>query len=1279
MKTKLSLILASLAMAFSVGAGVAATNKDITNVDAAIDINDYTACNTAYNNNNASGLLSALRTITSPGSSGSYDALWETYKKAYVRSDGKIFDYYSSITNYVPGGSAEGANYSKEGDSYNREHSIPKSWWGGSKTNQGADPYIVVPTDGYVNNGRSNYSFGKVKTVTTAYSNSKLGTGDSAYISGTVFEPDDSVKGDFARIMFYAIAKYSNSYSWTSGDGSKNFSGNANTNFGLTTNAVKLFSYWSNLDPVSEWEQSVNNKVSAIQGNRNPFIDHPEYANVLWGTVSGYTTYSGTVSGSVEITKTNVKLAPSGTSEVSATSSNNSNISWSSDNTSVATVSSAQTASGAIVTITGVAEGSATITASATINNVVYSKTCAVKVQSSGGSGGTGTYTFDCTGQDTPLTNSASKVEWEYDGVSLSINQSESTTAANNYVGGDGDKDHTRVYKNQTFVIDAGDNSISYVTVQSDSKNCSGFTGGSWTNATCSNESGVLTLTPTNSNISTITGTISATSKFYTVTIVLQSAATIELSSIEISQEPEKTEYRVGEYFDPTDLLIKATYSNNSTSYVFYNNNSSSFSFNPSLSTALKTTDTTVTISYTENNITKSANLSITVSQPRTLSSIAVTGATTAYSIGDSFAKPAVTATFSDSSTEDVSSSCTFTGYDLSVAGNQTVTVSFTYSGVTKTTSYSITVSTVPVSSVSLNKSSASVYVGGQLTLTATVSPTNATNKNIAWTSSNTNYATVQDGIVTGVAKGTATITASSTTDSSKKATCTITVEESTSGWSLVTNASSLKAGDQLLLASNTKGVVNGVISSQVFSEATDAVFSSDKTKMTTVPDDAVILTLGGSAGAWTFTNSSNQVLGVTAVKKLAWNSGTTTFTISISNSNATIQSTTSSYGRFLHNVDVNRFTTYTSNTSDTMLLPQLYRNEAAQLIPSSITATAKRVFYVGETITKSDIKVMTNTGVDVTNDVTFGDYQFTYQDALSDGQTTSNSFDISYNNLDCEMNVSVQRKAYSSPTGAVSDSFNGNSLIGDLTGYRQFKDKQDSSSAKYSGVAINNQNVIGLRTDGNEAGIVMTETGGVVTSVQVTSVTGTVNIYGKNTPYSSSADLFNANKQGSLLGSVSSGSTSLSISGTFRYIGVRSSSGAVSFGTIQFNINNIDYSKTLADYVMFSDTEGQCESKFSVASTIFNNIGRDERVAFMSTSDDYCVVQARARFIDWAKHHGKVINQSGGDYVISGSQNLSLVRDTLGGSATTIIIIIGVIGLSALGGYIFIRKRKES
>ncbi len=277
--------------------GVFSLKENATKVEAAIDINDYSACETAYQNNNASGMLSALRTITSPGSAGSYDKLWDTYQTAYVRDDGYLFDYYSKITNYVPGGSAQGKNYSKEGDSYNREHSIPKDWWGGAKSNQGADPFIVVPTDGYVNNRRGSYSFGMVDRENVTYAASGnfalVGSAIASWgYTGTVFEPDDSLKGDFARIMYYAIAKYSGSASWTKGNGNSNFSGSASTNYGLTNYAVKLFSYWSHLDPVSDWERSVNNKLAPIQKNRNPFIDHPEYADTLWGSHEDYTMYS---------------------------------------------------------------------------------------------------------------------------------------------------------------------------------------------------------------------------------------------------------------------------------------------------------------------------------------------------------------------------------------------------------------------------------------------------------------------------------------------------------------------------------------------------------------------------------------------------------------------------------------------------------------------------------------------------------------------------------------------------------------------------------------------------------------------------------------------------------------------------------------------------------------------------------------------------------------------------------------------------------------------------
>ena len=348
---------------------------------AAIDINDYTACEAKYEDEDASGLLSALRTITSPGSAKSYAELWNTYKTCYVREDGYMFDYYSNTTNYVPGGKQEGANYKKEGDSYNREHSIPKSWWGGKEKDQGADPYIVVPTDGYVNNRRDSYPFGMVSSVSYSSNNnfSKLGSANPTwgYTATSVFEPDNSVKGDFARIVFYAIAKYSGSYNWTKAEGVACFSGSASKNFGLTDYAVKLFSYWSNLDPVSDWERSVNDKVSAIQKNRNPFIDHPEYANVLWGDVPGYTNY-GTKNVRISVDKLN--LIEGRTATINAISSDSTGITWEVSDPNVVTLGTYVSGSGTNVTVNAVGEGNATITASSVMDGETYSDTLAVAV-----------------------------------------------------------------------------------------------------------------------------------------------------------------------------------------------------------------------------------------------------------------------------------------------------------------------------------------------------------------------------------------------------------------------------------------------------------------------------------------------------------------------------------------------------------------------------------------------------------------------------------------------------------------------------------------------------------------------------------------------------------------------------------------------------------------------------------------------------------------------------------------------------------------------------------
>ena len=249
---------------------------------------DYSECESSYKSKDAVSLLSCLRVITAQGRSGSYNALWETYVNAFTKPDGYIKDYYSSKSRFTSIDKDNGSGGENEGEKYNREHSIPKSWWGGTTSpgTQGSDPFIVIPTDKLVNNKRSNYPLGIVDDVqfSSYESYSKVGKSRGNYgYTGKVFEPNDDVKGDLARIVFYSIAKYNSSYNCVLEGGSVIYSGNENINFGLTDYAIKLFTYWNEIDPPDEFEINLNQKLFDIQGNTNPFIDHPEYINILWG------------------------------------------------------------------------------------------------------------------------------------------------------------------------------------------------------------------------------------------------------------------------------------------------------------------------------------------------------------------------------------------------------------------------------------------------------------------------------------------------------------------------------------------------------------------------------------------------------------------------------------------------------------------------------------------------------------------------------------------------------------------------------------------------------------------------------------------------------------------------------------------------------------------------------------------------------------------------------------------------------------------------------------
>ena len=215
----------------------------------------------------------------------SYDDLWTAFKTTDVRSDGKIWDMYSNITNYTP--VTSGSSYSKEGDCYNREHSWPQSWFNSSAPMY-TDLHHIYPTDGFVNGKRANYPFGEVANPTYSSNGdfSKLGPCTYSGYTGTVFEPADEYKGDFARTYFYMVTCYEEKLA----DWYTNYSStdvvhviDGSTYPALQKWQLNMLMEWAKNDPVSEKETARNEAVYAIQKNRNPFIDYPGLQEYIWG------------------------------------------------------------------------------------------------------------------------------------------------------------------------------------------------------------------------------------------------------------------------------------------------------------------------------------------------------------------------------------------------------------------------------------------------------------------------------------------------------------------------------------------------------------------------------------------------------------------------------------------------------------------------------------------------------------------------------------------------------------------------------------------------------------------------------------------------------------------------------------------------------------------------------------------------------------------------------------------------------------------------------------
>ena len=794
----------------------------------------------------------------------------------------------------------------------NREHVWPKAEGFDSSGAGGArgDPRHLMAGNGYANNIHSNYYYGYVKSSGATDCGSKYSNlsgnlkGTSKTLNtGTVFEPQDSDKGDIARSIFYMVARYN----YLSGSDSDGIDTN-NPNLALTQDISDWSSSgytsstsrqgklgvltdllaWHKADPVDEYEIHRNNLLyTNFTNNRNPFVDFPEWVDYIWGTASyngtNYQSYSSTPTGyaipssdtingynggsSDPVAVTGVSLNVNSTSitvgnsevlsaTVSPYNATNQAVTWTSSNTNVATVSSSGR-------VEGVAEGNSTITVRTSDGG--FTATCTVTVTASSGGGGVSETSYVKISSLSELESGdyviAADLSSSYKGMTYTFSSGKysgtDVTVSNNIISStDGNSRKftlsvTGSGDNRTVTI-KDINANKYVAYGSSANLSQANDAYSWT--VSSGTKGTFRFTSQTSGRGLIfragsynvyggyaTSNVTAGgSEYYDLELFkyteVQSDKSLDSISLDTSDAP--TTFNVGDTFSYEGLTVTAYYDDGTDDIVTPTSVST-----PSMSSAGQKT---VTVSYTEGGVTKSATYTITVNAV-TLTSIEVSDAKTAYYVGDTFVKPTVTATFSNGSTSDVTNSATFSGYNLSNAGNQTVSVSYT-NGTTETTSYSITVTAVAVTSLDISGYTTSFKVGDTFSFGGTVTA----NYNNGSTSDVTASATYTGYNMS--TSGNQTVTVSY---GGQSTTYQISVIESSGAtdatqYSLVNSAGDLEVGKSYIITNGTSGTVKAaaVTNNANNRKSTEVTVSSGKI---TRGSSVLSFTLGGTSGAYTF------------------------------------------------------------------------------------------------------------------------------------------------------------------------------------------------------------------------------------------------------------------------------------------------------------------------------------------------------------------------------------------------------------------------------------------
>ena len=575
--------------------------------------------------------------------------------------------------------------------------------------------------------------------------------------------------------------------------------------------------------------------------------------------------------------------------------------------------------------------------------------------------------------------------------------------------------------------------------------------------------------------------------------------------------------------------------------------------------------------------------------------------------------------------------------------------------------------------SASISPSSSSVAVGSTVSLTATLS--NVSNANqISWESDSPSKATVTKdsasttssvATVTGVAAGSATINCKYNNVTIGSATVTITSSgggDSSNEYSLYSGA--ITEGDYLIVYDNK--AMNTTVSSNRLQYETVSVSNN---KITT-SNSSIIWHIAADGNYWTIYNSAEgKYAAGTGTKSqaavIANNTDYSKWTVS---GNSTYEFVNK--GNTADNINANLrengtygYACYATGTGGALSLYKKVNSSPATI--SSIYASVSKTYYVGETISASDITVKDNNENTVSSFTFSNDgYQFKYTDAASGGALTDKTFEsaISGSGQTCSLTVQVQRKERVAPSaGSYSVSYS------DLPTAYDTSSNVRTASSGLKFIAYN------LAHYSNNGKMQFKASGGYLQTTEPLNLsTLTINNRESNT-----LTVYGSTNGSTFTTTITGNDDVYNLSG-YSYVKVaRTSSGAAYCTDILITTSGSDTAVSLSNYIMYEDTNNQCNTKLGTAIGYLSGMSSSERSTF-SSSNDYVISTARTRLEAWAASKGKTINYSNGS--LSPLNTLVSFANKENNNIIIVLVLLSLVGLTAIGahGYIQIKRNKE-